>query len=412
VRKILIIDDDASLREIVARALKKHAYESIQAENGRAGVSLAREHLPDVILGDIQMGSFDGYAALSAIRFEPATATIPFILMTGAPDENGRRMAMELGADDYMAKPFTVQSLLIAIQAQLKKREAILKQISVARLSDADQAEIRSIEETISNPGAPDSMVLGDPTEALGGEFADLEVFLRMLSLYHPNLGSVARRMVALCREIGRTSGLSSDETGNLVRAAALCDISMVGISHSVVRRWLRDPNTLRPEEWSLISEHPEQSGQFLKAWPNYRGLREIIRSHHEYWDGSGYPDGLVGDKIPIASCLLAAAHFYCSRYEPADQVLSELWLHAGSLFDQEAVEAVAKAVPTANLPTGEREILLTELRAGVVLARDLRNASGVVLLPRGRLITEATVARLLVISRSRPVDQNVLVCG
>ena len=123
-QKILIIEDEAELREMLVTALRPHGFETVEAENGRAGVQLAQIYMPDLILSDIKMEGFDGYAALAAIRYQPLTSTIPVVLMTGHPDEQGRRFAMELGADDYLAKPFTIPALLATVHVQLKKQAA------------------------------------------------------------------------------------------------------------------------------------------------------------------------------------------------------------------------------------------------------------------------------------------------
>ena len=434
-KKILIIDDEASVREAIVQSLRMHAFETLEADNGRAGVRLAQEHLPDLILSDIRMESFDGFAALAAIRYQPITATIPFILMTGDPDESGRRLGMELGADDYLAKPFSMTSLLAVVHVQLKKRGAIRQQALNLKPSEADRAEVSTVAEAETPPDNRPANLdaeFGDQalpkprdvpeelprTSLLGMAAATtpenaslaLEVSLRMLNTYHPNLGGVARRAAALCEVLGQVLKPSFIELAHLVRAAALCDIALVGINHFVVGRWLRDPQNLQKHEWVLIRDHPEQAQRLLEAWPVFQGAGQIIRSHHENWDGTGYPDGLAGERIPWPARLLAAAHYYCSRYDPTDRVLEELALHAGTLFDPKAIEAVAHAARLAKLPGGEREILLTELRGGHVLARDLHNANGVVLLPKGRLITEPTIARLLVINRTRPLDQRALV--
>src|SRR5688572_17752193 len=117
--KVLVIDDQAELRGIIATALGLEGYEVFEAENGAVGVSLARRHLPELILCDVMMDQVDGYAALQQLREDPTTATIPCILMTGKADAVGMRQGMELGADDYLPKPFNITQLKAAVDAQL-----------------------------------------------------------------------------------------------------------------------------------------------------------------------------------------------------------------------------------------------------------------------------------------------------
>src|SRR2546429_10012531 len=127
-KKILVIDDEEWLREMVHLALTQKGYEVIEAGNGATGIEVARKELPDLILCDVNMEKMDGYRTLSSMRSEPATASIPFILMTGLADNAGMRHGMELGADDYLPKPFTIEALYAAVEARLKKATALRRE--------------------------------------------------------------------------------------------------------------------------------------------------------------------------------------------------------------------------------------------------------------------------------------------
>src|SRR5437588_10089172 len=134
-KKILVIDDEEWLREMVQLALGQKGYSVIEAENGSAGIEKAQRELPDLVLCDVNMDKVDGYRTLSSLRNEPATAAIPFILMTGLADNAGMRQGMELGADDYLPKPFTIDALYAAVEARLKKAHAV-RQEAERKLAD------------------------------------------------------------------------------------------------------------------------------------------------------------------------------------------------------------------------------------------------------------------------------------
>jgi signal transduction histidine kinase len=134
-KKILVIDDEAWLREMVQMALHQRGFEVVQAENGACGVELARKEVPDLILCDVNMDTMDGYRTLSCLRNEAVTASIPFILMTGLADHAGMRHGMELGADDYLPKPFTLDGLFAAVEARLKKA-LVVRQEAEKKLAD------------------------------------------------------------------------------------------------------------------------------------------------------------------------------------------------------------------------------------------------------------------------------------
>ena len=124
-KKILVIDDEEWLREMIQLALRQRGFQVIEAANGADGIEKARKDLPDLILCDVNMGKVDGYLTLASLRNEAPTAAIPFILMTGLADNAGMRHGMELGADDYLPKPFTTDALYAAVDARLKKAQTL-----------------------------------------------------------------------------------------------------------------------------------------------------------------------------------------------------------------------------------------------------------------------------------------------
>lgn len=132
---ILVIDDEDLFRESTAQALRRRGFDTLEAGSGREGAELARHHLPDLVLCDVNMEQMNGYQTLESLRREPATASIPFILMTGMGDTEAMRKGMDMGADDYLPKPFTAAQLLNAIDARLRKRE-LFRQSAEKKLAD------------------------------------------------------------------------------------------------------------------------------------------------------------------------------------------------------------------------------------------------------------------------------------
>ncbi|MFO1501410.1 MAG: hybrid sensor histidine kinase/response regulator [Verrucomicrobiota bacterium] len=126
--KVLVIDDSPDISQLVGEALQVNGYRVFVAEDGLAGVQLAQQYRPDLILCDVNMPQLDGYATLTALRQHSSTATIPFIFLTGIADKVNIRQAMELGADDYLTKPFTITELLAAVKARLEKQAALARQ--------------------------------------------------------------------------------------------------------------------------------------------------------------------------------------------------------------------------------------------------------------------------------------------
>ncbi len=123
--KILVVEDEKPLRENIITTLKYEGFEIIEAENGLIGLQLAYEQMPDLIVSDVMMPELSGYELLDELRQDLTTATIPFIFLTAKSETEDRRKGMTLGADDYLAKPFSQMDLLAAVRTQLEKRATL-----------------------------------------------------------------------------------------------------------------------------------------------------------------------------------------------------------------------------------------------------------------------------------------------
>src|SRR2546425_5344899 len=134
-KKVLVIDDTAEIRMIISESLNLYGFTTLVAEDGNTGIQVAKEQGPDLIICDINMPNLDGYGTLTALRENEATATIPFIFLSGAADKLNVRRGMELGADDYLTKPFTHKELMAAVNTRLEK-QAELQRHSEKRMDE------------------------------------------------------------------------------------------------------------------------------------------------------------------------------------------------------------------------------------------------------------------------------------
>lgn len=132
---VLVIDDEEAFRNLTALALQRRGFETSEASDGKAGTEMALRHLPNLVLCDLHMNGMDGYETLATLRKNPATASIPFIFMTGMGDTASRRRGMELGADDFLEKPFTTDQLCRAVNIRLQQHQA-LRQHAEKKLTD------------------------------------------------------------------------------------------------------------------------------------------------------------------------------------------------------------------------------------------------------------------------------------
>ena len=149
-KKILVIEDDFSVRSNILDLLEAEDFNPIGAENGFIGALWAQQHLPNLIICDVMMPEVDGYEVLNALRSQPTTATIPFTFLTAMADKTNIRYGMELGADDYVTKPFTKEELLKAIATRFAKQDAVMHQYTAEhQRAEALEQKVKELQQYV-----------------------------------------------------------------------------------------------------------------------------------------------------------------------------------------------------------------------------------------------------------------------
>lgn len=250
-KKILVIDDEEWLREMVNLALRQRGYSVIEAENGAVGIEKARKELPDLILCDVNMEKVDGYLTLSSLRADPSTAAMPFILMTGLADNAGMRHGMELGADDYLPKPFTIEALYAAVEARLKKAQ-MMRAEAERRLADLRDAISLALPHELRTP--------------LNGIIAYGEIFKMDAETLQP--GEIAEMGQVICDSGRRLERLV--ENFLIYAQLELFNTDPAKISA------LRSKQTLQPAR--VIGDHARRQAEQLGRMSDLSlGLKDVI---------------------------------------------------------------------------------------------------------------------------------------
>jgi response regulator RpfG family c-di-GMP phosphodiesterase len=237
-----------------------------------------------------------------------------------------------------------------------------------------------------------------------------IELCVLTMETFYPTFGNQARRAAQLCRSIGQVLSLPAEERRVLESAALLHDVGLVGVPRSLIRRWQDSHSTLDSAERALIEQHPIL-GQELSAFGSgMDAVGAVIRAHHERFDGTGFPDQLAGENIPWLARLLAVAVAFASSKLTRDDAIEEIKLNAGTAFDPDAVRAFLRAVALAPLPRKEKEVALSDLRPGMVLARGIYTANGLLLVPEGQQLNATYIEKLLNHNRVQPITQSLVV--
>ncbi len=424
--RILIVDDDEMVLSVLKEQLQPEGYHVTAVNSPHKALEVLQRENFSVILADQEMPDITGLNMLAKVKESHPTITRLLI-------SSGLTLAVlsdSIKSDmiyRFITKPWLREEMLVTLRNAVGHNRLVTENKTLHERNVHLNLKISKMAEAQENDAAADAdgadpMAQGDGMSEGGDPGLDgaipapqgvelaVDGFVKMLYTFHPNLGNTSLRAVALCQTLGEILELPPSQLKSLLWAAALHDIALVGIDRGIVRRWLRGADKCTEEEMVLIKKHPEQSQKMLEPWPFFQEAGELIRCHHEHFDGAGYPDGLKGEMIPPLASYLSVVVAYCSKHSPSVQALTEIEAEEGKMFAPEAITNVAKAVPLTKMPRGEREILLREMKAGQVLARDIHNANGFLLVQKGREMTEALINRVLGIDRQTPIDPLVLV--
>jgi putative two-component system response regulator len=265
---VLVVDDDPQVRAFFRRLLNAAGYLVSEAADGAAALQAIGSLSPDVVLLDVNMPELDGFEVCRQVRQNVATRLTPVIVVTGLDAREQRIRGLDAGADDFLTKPVDQQELLTRVR-------------SLARIKhytdDLDSA-------------AAIIMTLATMIEARDGY----------------NEGHCSR-MANYALRLGHVLGLPDDDVQALYRGGFLHDIGMLAIPDAVLRK----KGPLAPEEYALVRSHTVVGDRLCANLRSLQRVRPIIRSHHERLDGSGYPDGLVGDQIPLIAQLIGVVDVY-----------------------------------------------------------------------------------------------------
>src|SRR5690349_12606689 len=262
IAKILVVDDEPSIVDLLTRFLRREGYDVVTAANGREALEQVEQEQPDLILLDVTMPELDGFEVCQRLKDDERTALIPITMLTGLDDREHRTRGIEAGADDFLTKPFEHSILRARIRSQLRLK----------RLTD----QLEHTENVI--------FMLAQAVEA---KDSYTEGHLRRLRAYGEQLAIAY--------------GLGYDDVRAVRYGGILHDIGKIGVSEAILHK----PGPLTPEEIAQMRLHPDIGARIVSQMRFAHDVAPIIRWHHEYWDGSGYPNGLCGEEIPIGARII-----------------------------------------------------------------------------------------------------------
>lgn len=329
----LVVDDEPQLRGALARVLEAAGFACLRAESGvEALAMLEREGDVPLVFSDIDMPEMDGLALLMEIRRRlPDTAVI---MVTAITQVEVAVRCLQLGAYDYIVKPFEIPEVTARAEQVLEKRRLVLENRQYQNhLADLVQVQAVRIEELF---------------------LEGVQTLVEALEAKDPYTRGHSTRVSAYAGGIARDMGLSEKDVRLVALGAELHDIGKIGVRESVLLK----PDTLEPPEYGHLMQHTTIGANILapllKHAPEVLG---IVRGHHERLDGSGRPDALTGDAVPVHTRIVIVADAFDAMisvrpYRPAltgRAAIAELEKCAGAQFDAAVVSAFLRAFPDAD---------------------------------------------------------------
>src|SRR5438270_250074 len=299
---VLVIDDDPLARELARESLADLGCEVIEAVDGARGLLAAQQYEPDLILLDIRMpGGIDGWEVCRDLKALPRGRLTPVVMVSGSGES---RRALEAGADGVLTKPYLARELAASVRSLLQ-------------------------------------------TSAFFDTLDEIDNFLvalaRVLDAKSESTHLHSTRVADLCRALGAAAGLSGAALADLGRAALIHDVGKVGVPDAILCK----PGRLDEEELRAMRAHITIGTELMAPLAKGAQLAPVIRHHHERWDGGGYPDGLEGERIPLAARIVSVCDSWDAMvsdrpYRPAlsaERATLELVAGAGSQWDPRLIE-------------------------------------------------------------------------
>ncbi len=330
--RILIVDDEANVRAMMGATLEHHRHHVHLASNGREALEMLQQDTFDAVLTDIVMEDGSGLALLERIRAQHPY--LPVIMVTAVHDISVAIDAMRRGAFDYLLKPFEREHLVASVHRALEHSHQML--------------ENRSYQENLERIVMARTEMLRQAMQDLEHSYdITLEALGDALDLKDAETEGHSKRVTAYTIALARAMGLTPEEIKTIARGAFLHDIGKMAIPDNILRK----PGPLTDPEQEIMREHCTRGYHILRKIPFLRGSAEIVFSHQERFDGTGYPSALRGTEIPVGSRIFAVADTLDAitsdrPYRAAggfDMARAEILRCSGTQFDPSVVEAFLK---------------------------------------------------------------------
>ena len=337
--KILVVDDDPVNLMLLEAILQQLGYNVSKAATGKEALEKATTEKPSIILLDVMLPDISGFEVCKTLKSKRELSTIPIVMVTALGDRESKLKGLEAGADEYLIKPIDRVEILLRVKNLLKVK--------------AYNDYLEGIKDLLEREVNKRTQELQEAYRKLDDAYLEIIQRLGRAAEYRDDeTGEHIQRMSRYCQILAREMGLSLEHQKEILYAAPMHDVGKIGIPDSILLK----KGPLTPEEFEIMKQHTIIGAQILSGskHPVLKMAEIMALTHHEKWDGTGYPQGLKGQEIPLEGriCGLADVFEACTShrvYRPAmkkEEVLKIIRQGSGKHFDPRIVEAFFDVLP------------------------------------------------------------------
>lgn len=420
---LLFVDDESSILSSLKRLFRPHGYQIFTATSGAEGLTVLEKESIDLVISDMRMPEMDGAHFLEQVRNR--WPQVVRILLTGYADVGSTIAAINRGEIyRYVAKPWDDNEIVLTVGDALERKRLESENLRLTALTARQNEELKvlnaGLEQKVAERTAEIHQTMAFLDQAhqdlKKGFLATVNVFSSLIELRGGKLAGHSRRVAEHARQLAQRVGLDEAATQTVLLGALLHDIGKLGLPDEIINKPF---NLLTAEERSEAVRHPIKGAMILMGIGQLKEVVPLVRHHHECWDGSGYPDRLAALAIPIGARILTVANDYdalqmgtlVNRSLKPAEAIAFIADNRGKRYDPTLVAAFADLVgETANVSVQELQLRPSQLKPGMVLARDLAHPDGYLLLARGHAVDPRIIDELLFIERSdsRPMVLHI----
>jgi len=419
---VLCVDDEANILSALKRLFRPHGYTILTATSGQEALALLEKEHVDLVISDMRMPEMNGAQFLEQVKNRwPDTVRL---LLTGYAEMSATVDAINKGGIyRYISKPWEDAAMVDLVREALERLNLEREKRRLEEVNRKQNAELKdlnaNLEQRVKERTSEVEQTMNFlelAHEKMKKNFmTSVRMFASMIDMRAAKMAGHSRKVTDLARRVALQLQLKTNDFNDLMHAALLHDIGMLGLPDEVIEKPFSSLNNAERQEFV---KHPEKGQLALMEFEDLKGATLIIRSHHERFDGQGYPDGLSGMAIPLGARILATVNDYDELQNgsltstPMKELEARAYICAarGTRYDPQVVDAFMVVLGVHQVKETSVLVNASGLKVGMELTRDLTTADGIMLLSKGYILTEEIIGQIYTYekSESKPLQIHV----